>query len=310
LLEVGTGFHPELTGRENIYLNGAILGMKRIEIDRKFEEIVEFSEISKFIDTPVKHYSSGMYIRLAFAVAAHLEPEVLIVDEVLAVGDFSFQKKCLGRMHDLGLKGRTVILVTHNMSALSTLCHRGIMLQEGEVQAEGEIQTVVKKYLRPEITSEMEWLRGHIYPPDRGLCITTIRAITKDKTLTGEFPSNEPCIIEITYKVYGLNVQSRIIIELETEEGVVIFTTTDRDMFDGVDTLREPGVHTCRCILPPHLLAPGTYYITACASWTARVEWDRVSRALMFRVSRVGSLYVIDNRPGVVAPILNWEQLN
>jgi lipopolysaccharide transport system ATP-binding protein len=147
LLEVGTGFHPELTGRENIYLNGAILGMKRSEIERKFDEIVGFSEIEKFIDTPVKHFSSGMYVRLAFAVAAHLDPEILIVDEVLAVGDFAFQKKCLERMQAFGREGRTVIFVTHDMSVLSRLCHKGILLREGRVAAEGEMKSVIKNYL-------------------------------------------------------------------------------------------------------------------------------------------------------------------
>lgn len=148
LLEVGTGFHPELTGRENIYMNGAILGMSRKEIDRKYDEIVGFSEIGKFIDTPVKHYSSGMYVRLAFAVAAHLDPEILLVDEVLAVGDVAFQKKCLGKMGDVARAGRTVLLVSHNMAVIQTLCQRGICLRQGNVVADGPITDVVQEYLR------------------------------------------------------------------------------------------------------------------------------------------------------------------
>lgn len=147
LLEVGTGFHPELTGRENVYLNGAILGMRRTEIDRKFDEIVEFSEISKFLDTPVKRYSSGMYVRLAFAVAAHLEPEILIVDEVLAVGDVAFQKKCLGKMGDAASSGATVLLVSHNMAAIESLCERAILLEQGELVTVGQTEDVVNKYL-------------------------------------------------------------------------------------------------------------------------------------------------------------------
>ena len=148
LLEVGTGFHPELTGRENIYLNGAILGMSRAEIKNKFDEIIAFSEISKFIDTPVKHYSSGMYVRLAFAVAAHLEPDILIVDEVLAVGDFEFQKKCLGKMEDVANRnGRTVIFVSHNMAAVQNLCGRGILLDQGRLLCEGRIGTVIEEYV-------------------------------------------------------------------------------------------------------------------------------------------------------------------
>ena len=147
LLEVGTGFHPELTGRENIYLNGAILGMSRKEIDRKFDEIVDFSEVEKFIDTPVKRYSSGMYVRLAFAVAAHLEPEILVVDEVLAVGDAEFQKKCLGKMGDVAKEGRTVLFVSHNMGAIENLCSHGILLEFGALTTCGSIRTVVEKYL-------------------------------------------------------------------------------------------------------------------------------------------------------------------
>jgi len=148
LLEVGTGFHPELTGRENIYLNGAILGMRKVEIERKFDEIVAFAEIGKFIDTPVKHYSSGMYVRLAFSVAAHLEPEILLVDEVLAVGDTAFQKKCLGKMDDVAQQGRTVLFVSHNMGLIQNLCHRGILLQKGAISKDGDISGAVEAYLQ------------------------------------------------------------------------------------------------------------------------------------------------------------------
>jgi lipopolysaccharide transport system ATP-binding protein len=148
LLEVGTGFHPELTGRENIYLNGAILGMRKGEIERKFDEIVAFSGIEKFIDTPVKHYSSGMYVRLAFSVAAHLEPEILLVDEVLAVGDIAFQRKCLGKMDDVAQQGRTVLFVSHNLGLIQTLCQRGILLQQGSVIADGKITEAVDTYLQ------------------------------------------------------------------------------------------------------------------------------------------------------------------
>jgi lipopolysaccharide transport system ATP-binding protein len=152
LLEVGTGFHPELTGRENLFLNGAILGMGKLEIQRKFDEIVEFAEVEKFLDTPVKRYSSGMYVRLAFAVAAHLEPEILIVDEVLAVGDVQFQKKCLGKMEEVGKEGRTVIFVSHNMSAVESLCDRGILLQSGSLSLDGDPQEAIKIYLEKAYT--------------------------------------------------------------------------------------------------------------------------------------------------------------
>jgi len=157
LLEVGTGFHPELTGRENIFLNGAILGMSRAEITRKFDEIVAFAEVERFLDTPVKHYSSGMYVRLAFAVSAHLEPEILIVDEVLAVGDFEFQKKCLGRMNDVSRSGRTVLFVSHNLEALRAICSTAIMLQNGRLVASGPASDVITRYHTPHAELEREF---------------------------------------------------------------------------------------------------------------------------------------------------------
>jgi lipopolysaccharide transport system ATP-binding protein len=310
LLEVGTGFHPELTGRENIYLNGAILGMKRSEIERKFDEIVDFSEIEKFIDTPVKHFSSGMYVRLAFAVAAHLDPEILIVDEVLAVGDFAFQKKCLDRMHAFSLEGRTVIFVTHDMSVLSKLCQKGILLREGRIAAEGEMKSVIKTYMNSGVTAGQEWEHASTGFAERGLIIQKVKVLSVDNALTEVFQSNEPCVIEVTYQVHGHGISGRILLEIETGEGEIVLTTTDCDISGGADTPREPGVYTCRCILPPHLLAPGAYFITAAASRTNKLEWDRVSRALMFQISEIGSLYLVDSRSGVVAPILNWEQIH
>lgn len=311
LLEVGTGFHPELTGRENIYLNGAILGMKRSEIERKFAEIVDFSEIEKFIDTPVKHFSSGMYVRLAFAVAAHLDPEILIVDEVLAVGDFAFQNKCLERMHEFGRSGRTVIFVTHDLSVLSRLCQKGIFLSEGRVVAEGEMKSVIKCYLNSGLSPRQEWTSTDTMSDvlTRGLAIRNVRVLSSRNVLTDVFQANEPCIIEVTYQVSGPDVSSRISLEIETGEGEIVLTTTDCDSKGGADLLREPGIYTCRCIIPPHFLAPGAYFVTAAASRTDRVEWDRVAKALMFQISEIGSLYLVDARPGMIAPILNWERI-
>ena len=173
LLEVGTGFHPELTGRENIYLNGSILGMRKTEIDRKFDEIVAFSEIEEFLDTPVKRYSSGMYVRLAFAVAAHLEPEILIVDEVLAVGDYTFQKKCLGKMHDVATgDGRTILFVSHNMGALTQLCEHGILLEDGRVKTIGPVGEVIQTYLKSGLNHNTAQAR---FPPIRASLASTSR---------------------------------------------------------------------------------------------------------------------------------------
>ena len=155
LLEVGTGFHPELSGRENIYLNGAILGMRKAEIDRKFDEIVAFSEVEKFLDTPIKHYSSGMYIRLAFSVAAHLETEILLIDEVLAVGDAAFQKKCLGKMEDVSKQGRTILFVSHNLAAVQSLCKKSILVQGGRLVQYGETSQVLDQYLNDQMNAEV-----------------------------------------------------------------------------------------------------------------------------------------------------------
>lgn len=310
LLEVGTGFHPELTGRENIYLNAAILGMKKREIERRFDEIVSFAEIEKFIDTPVKHYSSGMYVRLAFAVAAHLEPQILLVDEVLAVGDFMFQTKCLERMRILGKEGITILFVTHNLAILSRLCNRAILFEKGQAIAEGSPREIVEKYLarNTEITSS--WTRQIQPSLSHGIAITQVRVCEHDGQPKGEFASDRPYYVEIIYEVFGNNLYSRIVLEIETEDGTIIFATTDCDLNEGVDLPRIPGVHTCRCKFPSHLLAPGTYYLTAAASWTRRVEWDRIPRAVKLNISRVGSLYLIDQRPGMIAPLLSWQQVD
>ncbi len=172
LLEVGTGFHPEMTGRENIYLNGTILGMRKREIDRHFDEIVEFSEIGKFIDTPVKHYSSGMYVRLAFAVAAHLDSEILLVDEVLAVGDAAFQRKCLERMSGVSKEGRTVLFVSHNMMAIQTLCERAVLLDQGRLADQGATDDIVKQYLDIGVENGLEWTRRE--PPNESASIDRV----------------------------------------------------------------------------------------------------------------------------------------
>ena len=182
LLEVGTGFHPELTGRENVYLNGAILGMKKAEVTRKFDEIVAFAGVEKFIDTPVKRYSSGMYVRLAFAVAAHLDPEILIVDEVLAVGDAEFQKKCLGKMGDVAGEGRTVLFVSHNMAAIQTLCERSILLKNGKIEVDGDSGFVTSQYLRPNQPDRNHSLLEDLSYSDTNISVSRILINDSDQT--------------------------------------------------------------------------------------------------------------------------------
>ena len=204
LLEVGTGFHPELTGRENIYLNGTILGMTRKEVKAKFDEIVEFSGIEKFIDTPVKHYSSGMYVRLAFAVAAHLEPEILIIDEVLAVGDASFQKKCLGKMGDIAKQGRTVLFVSHDLGAVSSLCSKGIFMKNGQLILHDKIDAVIKKYMDSDgstVTSSKQYSKENYQEYDGTIELLEVKIIDEQSQEIQNFYVNQEIAVEIVFKV-------------------------------------------------------------------------------------------------------------
>lgn len=201
LLEVGTGFHPELSGRENIYLNGAILGMKKREIDKKFDEIVSFAEIEKFIDTPVKRYSSGMYVRLAFAVAAHLEPEILLVDEVLAVGDAEFQKKCLGKMKDVSGQGRTVLFVSHNMASIKSLCNKSIMLENGFLAIKGNTQEVIDKYINESIETNAEYYLGKSESTSDYGYVEKISIENEEGIPQKTIPIDKPWQVRVRYRI-------------------------------------------------------------------------------------------------------------
>src|SRR5262249_30160596 len=229
LLEVGTGFHPELSGRENVYLNGAILGMRRGEIDRKFNEIVSFAEIEDFIDTPVKHYSSGMYMRLAFAVAAHLEPEILIVDEVLAVGDIAFQRKCLNKMKEVGSQGRTVIFVSHDIQAVTRLCQNVILMEAGQVAKSGPARDVVSSYIISGLrnASEREWDRLEDAPGNEIVRLRRARACTANKEGAENFDIREPIGVEITYDVLKPGAVLVPNCHFYNEEGVCAFISHD-----------------------------------------------------------------------------------
>ncbi len=231
LLEVGTGFHPELTGRENVYLNGAILGMRRGEIARRFDEIVEFAEIQRFIDTPVKRYCSGMYVRLAFAVAAHLEPEILLVDEVLAVGDASFQRKCLDKMQDVGQQGRTVFFVSHNMSAITRLCQRVILVEAGHVLQDGPSDQVVARYLGSNMgtTAQREWPDLSRAPGNDMVRLRAVRARTEDGAVTDSFDIRKPIGIDVEYEVLRPGIVLVPNVHCYNQEGVHIFVAPDQD---------------------------------------------------------------------------------
>jgi lipopolysaccharide transport system ATP-binding protein len=258
LLEVGTGFHPELTGRENIYLNGAILGMKRAEIDRKFDEIVAFAEIERFLDTPVKRYSSGMYVRLAFAVAAHLEPEILLVDEVLAVGDASFQKKCLNKMQDVGQEGRTVLFVSHNMPAITRLCPRTVLLENGKVVQDGPSQRAISIYLESGhgTTAIREWTDLSKAPGNKVVRLCAVRIRKEDGQITDSVDIRRPVRIEMEYEVLEPGYVLVPNYHLTNEEGVHVFATAD--LYNGRQKLdREmAGVKVqyrpCANTIPPN----------------------------------------------------------
>jgi lipopolysaccharide transport system ATP-binding protein len=264
LLEVGTGFHPELTGRENIYLNGAILGMKKNEIERKFDEIVAFAEIERFLDTPVKRYSSGMYVRLAFAVAAHLDPEILLVDEVLAVGDVSFQKKCLGKMDDVAKQGRTVLFVSHNLAAIQSLCQRAILLNSGTLILDGSAKSVISKYLTTGLKQEGEcvWTNIDQAPGDDIVKLGAIRVLNKDKKVCTQFDVRDPIYFEMEYWVLRDIDYLDVSFYLKNERGELIFASRDNsmDMPNG-DCKRRKGYYCSGCNIPEDLLNDGQIYV-------------------------------------------------
>jgi lipopolysaccharide transport system ATP-binding protein len=264
LLEVGTGFHQELTGRENVYLNGAILGMTRAEIERKFDEIVAFSEIEKFLDTPVKHYSSGMVTRLAFAVAAHLEPEILIVDEVLAVGDAAFQKKCLNKMQDVGQEGRTVLFVSHSMPAITRLCERTILLEGGQVLDDGPSHRVVSSYLNSGLgtTAAREWPDLDQAPGDDVVRLRAVRVRTKDNKVSDALDIRQPVGLEMEYQVLQPGYTFMVYFRVLNEEGIELFITIDTEP-TWRQRPRPAGHYVSTAWIPGNLLAEGTFFVGA-----------------------------------------------
>ena len=264
LLEVGTGFHPELSGRENVYMNGAILGMTKAEIDAKFDEIVAFAEVEKFIDTPVKRYSSGMYVRLAFAVAAHLEPEILLVDEVLAVGDIAFQKKCLGKMEDVSQKGRTVLFVSHNMNAIRQLCKKCLWIHNGRVKTLGPTQSVIDSYIDLMNNSDMTSEAFFKKDPEKEFQVLSVRLLNDKDTLTKNFGCDSQPIIELV---------CRVNIRLRGLYGYMVISRKDRTTViesDSFDVGPNPfdnlavGKYTVRISIPSRTLAPGDYVVYLC----------------------------------------------
>ena len=310
LLEVGAGFHPELTGRENIYLYGAILGMRRVEIERKFDEIIAFSEIEKFLDTPVKRYSSGMYVRLAFAVAAHMEPEILLVDEVLAVGDAAFQKKCLGKMGDVATTGRTVLFVSHNLIALQSLCQRAIWLQNGQKQMEGEAPQVVADYLKSNASVQTEhvWDDVEIAPGNDVVRLHRMRVRPKNGSPSDPITMQTPFTIEVEFWNLVHDTYLHANLHLLTAERIIAI---------GTSSLHEPvwqgrpwpeGLFRCVCHIPGNLLNMGLHRVTLLIVKDQSSVIFRHEDALSFEVldltKRQGAWY--GKGSGVVRPMLKW----
>lgn len=305
LLEVGTGFHPELTGRENVFLNGAILGMGKAEIKRKFDEIVAFAEIEKFLDTPVKRYSSGMFVRLAFAVAAHLEPEILVVDEVLAVGDAQFQKKCLGKMESVGREGRTVLFVSHNMAAIKALCSTGIMLNKGQIIFQGEVGEGVDQYLGSNNLGQdgIYWDNIADAPGNENIRLKSI-VIRPLLGLVINIDSGIEISTVFNNKTVGKSLDFTL--RMFTLDGVCLFET-------GVILSRngdaKVGYISAKVEIPPHLLNAGIYKINLVFGDSQRYALFTIEDIISFEVKHTttGRGSNMSQAPGVIRPMLNWS---
>jgi lipopolysaccharide transport system ATP-binding protein len=316
LLEVGTGFHPELTGRENIMLSAAIMGMRRQEVLARFDDIVEFADLAKFLETPVKRYSSGMYMRLAFSVAAHLEPEILLVDEVLAVGDAAFQKKCLGKMEDLSGTGRTVLFVSHSMPSVLRLCPRVILLDGGQLAANGTGSEVVHAYMNPGSGSSAErmWALEEA-PGDDRVRMIAVRIVTEAGHAVPEVEIQEPVFVEIDY--WNLSddpdFRPQANFHLYNEDGIMLFTTGDANNITWRRKRRSRGLVRTRCRIPGNFLAEGAMFVTAAVS-------SSDPNVVHAYVDEVAGVHVVDHSegegvrgdwvgdyPGVLRPLLDWE---
>jgi lipopolysaccharide transport system ATP-binding protein len=313
LLEVGTGFHPELSGRENIYLNGAVLGMKRREIASKFDEIVEFSGVSKFIDTAVKHYSSGMYLRLAFSVAAHLEPEILVVDEVLAVGDAEFQRKCLGKMSDVAATGRTVLFVSHNMSAIMRLTEESIVLERGQMAYRAPTRQAVDYYMASGLSQsgERTWSAEEVPASAAPFRPIAMRVRDPKGNVIDTVLSRQPLEIEVEYELAQPIQGLRVGVYLQSVRGEVVFTSFDTDEAGQYDkyATRAAGHYVSRATLPANFFNEGQYLLGMNASSFRVRSYFSDERALAFTVDAMGApgMQWPEPRQGFVRPQLEWK---
>jgi lipopolysaccharide transport system ATP-binding protein len=300
LLEVGTGFHPELNGRENIYLNGAVLGMRRKEIDRKFAEIVDFSGVEKFIDTPLKRYSSGMQVRLAFAIAAHLEPDILLVDEVLAVGDIEFQNKCLGKMEDVTKGGRTVLFVSHNMNAIRRFCPRCILLHDGHIIADGNTDEVVGQY-----ASSIEKAGERVFEPDTAKAAQFLRVNirNRDSEPAARLEMARPIVVTIEYEIREVLRNVGVACIIMSVDGTRLLGIEDHDLDSSLWQERLPGRYRTHFEIPGNLLNAGKY-ILRISFGSNRVSYDD-HEAFQFEIADTQGLLKWE-RSGVLAPAFPW----
>jgi lipopolysaccharide transport system ATP-binding protein len=312
LLEVGTGFHPELTGRENIYLNGAILGMRKAEIERKFDEIVAFAEVEKFIDTPVKRYSSGMHVRLAFAVAAHMETEILLVDEVLAVGDAQFQKKCLGKIGDVAREGRTVLFVSHNMAAIESLCLRGILLDNARVVSDGDANSVVEDYLnRVTVEPEMAIVDLHDHPNRHRGCdaiFVSAKVVKSNGEPTTRLFSGDDLIIELDLDSPVSISEPTLGIGIDNARGTRILSVLTH--YAGCDWPKLDRPTTVRCTIPAIHLMPGRYFMSLSMGDHYNTWMDAIPHAASFSIEQndyFGTGQLPTSEMGVVLAQSRWE---
>ncbi len=319
LLEVGTGFHPELTGRENIFLNGAILGMSRQEIKKKFDEIVEFAEVEKFLDTPVKRYSSGMYVRLAFSVAAHLEPEILIIDEVLAVGDAQFQKKCLGKMGDVSKEGRTVLFVSHNMGAIQQLCNKGILLDKGKIdfiadEIDDVLNTYYKRSFENNVNSMWKKTKNKVYSEDiNPLCLSLC---DKNGTpISNPIKNDDEVFIQIDFEILTLSNAICIGYAIFDENQNVLYWSYHTDENESKWPDLTLGRNILRSKIPSRLLNEGTYRIELIGGihyvkWFFEPTKSDIFINLSIKNGLSDSPYWLGKRPGILAPVIEWEKIN
>lgn len=301
LLEVGTGFHPELTGRENIFLNGTILGMSRKEVKSKLDQIIEFAGVEKFIDTPVKHYSSGMYVRLAFSVAAHLEPEILIIDEVLAVGDAEFQKKCLGKMQDVSTEGRTVLFVSHNMLAVQSLCNKGVLLEKGKATVYQDVGEAISRYMTDTTDETSKSWKGDDRPGNEN---TRLEVVELTPSAGNRIAINTGIDFRVLFENHVEGVSIDLTLEVVNEQGITVFHVGTEVTAERSSEQKRYEVTTS---IPPDFLNAGRYTINMIFGENARRPLFITNGILSFEVENYSETSNMARVPGVVKPALQWS---